>query len=67
MDLSDKVFWWTGAALCFSGGWALVAVCVYVALEFTLKTLRVTSLVLQWKWDKMKASAPRIVTKKSES
>lgn len=53
------VIYWTGAAVLVIGGWAIVAAVSYVAIEFTIKALGVSRLVLGWYADKLRARGAR--------
>lgn len=59
----ETLIYWTGAIVLLVGGWAVIAVLGYIALEYTLKTLGVTKLLLGWYGDKIRG---KVLAKKAD-
>lgn len=63
-DLIERLIYWTGAAVLLVGGWALLALLLWQALEFSLTLFRVKRLVIEYYWDRLEKRRGRVLAKK---
>ena len=63
-ELIESLIYWTGVGVLLVGGWALIALLLWQAIELTLTLLRVKRLVVEYYWDRLKRQQGRVLEKK---